>query len=144
MEVWNLLEKSGQSRHVLESTTKNWPHVQEKVGKMKKENSAKGGGLGYPYKVGRWPLVADRPLPAICLTAGSFPQTPLISNFLGFFLFLFLINFWCLGMGLAFGENGCTTLPFFEPCPYNWEGEIFHFSWSLGILFFSNFIFWKN
>jgi hypothetical protein len=42
-------------------------------------------------------------------------------------------------MGLAFWENGCTTLPFFEACPYTWEGEIFHFSWSLEISFFSNF-----
>jgi hypothetical protein len=34
-------------------------------------------------------------------------------------------------MGLAFWENGCTTLPFFEPCPYTWEGEIFilHGAW---------------
>jgi hypothetical protein len=28
-------------------------------------------------------------------------------------------------MGLAFWKNGCTTLPFFEPCPYTWKGEIF-------------------
>jgi hypothetical protein len=25
-------------------------------------------------------------------------------------------------MGLAFGENGCIVLPFFEPCPYLLEG----------------------
>jgi hypothetical protein len=39
-------------------------------------------------------------------------------------------------MGLAFWESGCTTLPFFEPCPYTWKGEIFHFSWNLEISFF--------
>jgi hypothetical protein len=39
-------------------------------------------------------------------------------------------------MGLVFWENGCTTLPFFEPCSYIWEGEIFHSSWSLEICFF--------
>jgi hypothetical protein len=42
-------------------------------------------------------------------------------------------------MGLAFWENGCTTLPFFEPCPYTWKGEILHSSWSLEISFFSKF-----
>jgi hypothetical protein len=41
-------------------------------------------------------------------------------------------------MGLAFWENGCTTLPFFEACPYTWEGEIFHSSaWRFH--FFSKF-----
>jgi hypothetical protein len=39
-------------------------------------------------------------------------------------------------MGLAFSENGCTIIPFFEPCPYIWEGEIFHSSWNLEISFF--------
>jgi hypothetical protein len=43
-------------------------------------------------------------------------------------------------MGLAFWENGCTTLQFFEACSYTWECEIFHSSRSLEILFFSNFI----
>jgi hypothetical protein len=43
-------------------------------------------------------------------------------------------------MGLAFWENGCIALPFFEPCPYTWEGEIFHSSWRLEILFFSKII----
>jgi hypothetical protein len=38
-------------------------------------------------------------------------------------------------MGLAFWENGCIVLPFIEPCPYTWKGEIFHFSWSLEISF---------
>jgi hypothetical protein len=42
-------------------------------------------------------------------------------------------------MGLAFWENGCTAPPFFEPCPYTWEGEIFQSSWSLEISLFSNF-----
>jgi hypothetical protein len=46
-------------------------------------------------------------------------------------------NIFVLGMGLAFWENGCTTLPFFEPCPYTYESEIFHSSWSLEISFFS-------
>jgi hypothetical protein len=27
-------------------------------------------------------------------------------------------------------------LRIFEPCPYTWKGEIFHFSWSLEILFY--------
>jgi hypothetical protein len=26
-----------------------------------------------------------------------------------------------LGMGMAFWEDGHTTPPFFEPCPYTWE-----------------------
>jgi hypothetical protein len=46
-------------------------------------------------------------------------------------------------MGLAFWKSGCTTLPFFDTCPYTWKGEIFHFSWSLEISFFSYFIFAK-
>ena len=46
-----------------------------------------------------------------------------------------------LGMGLAFWKNGCTTLPFFEACPYTWEGEIFHHSWSLKISFFFQILF---
>jgi hypothetical protein len=45
-----------------------------------------------------------------------------------------------LGIDLVFWENGCRVLPFFEPCPYTWKGEIFHSSWSLEISFFSNFI----
>jgi hypothetical protein len=40
-------------------------------------------------------------------------------------------------MGQAFRKNGCTAFPFFEPCPYTWEGENFHSSWSLEISFFS-------
>jgi hypothetical protein len=43
-------------------------------------------------------------------------------------------------MGLAFWKNGCIVLPFFEPCPYTWKGEIFHCSWNLEISFFSNFL----
>jgi hypothetical protein len=42
-----------------------------------------------------------------------------------------------LEMGLAFWKNGCIALPSFEPCPYTWEGEIFHSSWSFKISFFS-------
>jgi hypothetical protein len=59
---------------------------------------------------------------------------------LGFF---FTFIFGVMKMGLSFWENGCTTLPFFEPCPYTWRGEIFHSSWNLEIpkSFFSNFIF---
>jgi hypothetical protein len=46
-----------------------------------------------------------------------------------------------LEMGLAFWENRCTTLPFFEACPYTWTGEILNSSRSLEILFFpKNFI----
>jgi hypothetical protein len=40
---------------------------------------------------------------------------------------------------LAFWENVYIAPPFFEACPYTWEGEIFHSSWSLEILFFFNF-----
>jgi hypothetical protein len=42
-------------------------------------------------------------------------------------------------MGLAFWENGCTTLPFFEPCPYTWKREISipHGTWRFR--FFPNF-----
>jgi hypothetical protein len=43
-------------------------------------------------------------------------------------------------MDLAFWENKGTILPFFEACPYTWEGEIFHSTWSLEISFFSNFL----
>jgi hypothetical protein len=61
-----------------------------------------------------------------------------------FFLFLQFLDFFSffgvMRMGLAFWENGCTTLPFFEACPYTLEGEIFHFSWSLEISFFSKFL----
>jgi hypothetical protein len=61
----------------------------------------------------------------------------IVTLFFGIFIF-FLILFWELwGMGQASWENGCTTLPFFEACSYTWEGQIFHSSWSLEILFFS-------
>jgi hypothetical protein len=40
---------------------------------------------------------------------------------------------------MAFWENGCTELPFFEACPYTWEGDIFHSPWSFEISFFPNF-----
>jgi hypothetical protein len=43
-------------------------------------------------------------------------------------------------MGLAFWENGCIVLPFFEPCSYTWKGEIFYFSWSWKNLFIFNFL----
>jgi hypothetical protein len=42
-------------------------------------------------------------------------------------------------MGLAFWENGRIAPPFFQSCPYTWEGEIFHSSQSLEISFSSNF-----
>jgi hypothetical protein len=38
-------------------------------------------------------------------------------------------------MDLAFSEDGCIALPFSEPCPYTWEGEIFHSSGSLKFYF---------
>jgi hypothetical protein len=38
-------------------------------------------------------------------------------------------------MGLAFWEVKCTTLPFFEPYPYTWEGKIFLYSWNFEISF---------
>ena len=42
-------------------------------------------------------------------------------------------------MGMTFWENGCTTPPFFEACPYTWEGEssIPHGTWRFR--FFPNF-----
>jgi hypothetical protein len=36
------------------------------------------------------------------------------------------------GLRKAFWE---FLLWFFEPCPYTWEGEIFHSSWNLEISF---------
>jgi hypothetical protein len=39
-------------------------------------------------------------------------------------------------MSLAFWEDGHIALPFLEPCPSTWKGEIFHSSWNLEI---SNF-----
>jgi hypothetical protein len=39
-------------------------------------------------------------------------------------------------MDLAFWENGCKTLLFFEPCPYTWKSEIFHSSRNFKISFF--------
>jgi hypothetical protein len=29
-----------------------------------------------------------------------------------------------LKMGLAFWENGCIALPFFEPCSYTWKDDL--------------------
>jgi hypothetical protein len=43
-------------------------------------------------------------------------------------------------MDLIFWKNGFTALPFFEPCPCTWKGEIFHSSWSLEISFFSKIL----
>jgi hypothetical protein len=34
---------------------------------------------------------------------------------------------------------GRIALPFCDACPYTWEGEIFHSSWSLEISIFSKF-----
>jgi hypothetical protein len=36
-----------------------------------------------------------------------------------------------------------TTPPFFEACPYTWECEIFHSSWSLEVSFCLNFLILK-
>ena len=48
-------------------------------------------------------------------------------------------------MGLAFWKNGfenfCIAPPFFEACPYTWEGEILMKLEDLD--FFSSFIFAK-
>jgi hypothetical protein len=63
--------------------------------------------------------------------------SPSLSN--SFSIFVFFI-FGSLGMGLGFWESRCIAPPIFEPCPYTWEGEIFHFSWNLKISFFSNFL----
>jgi hypothetical protein len=57
-------------------------------------------------------------------------------TFFPIFLNFFEFSRRSLGMGLALSKNGCT-IPFFEPCPYTWKGEIFHSSWSLEISFFS-------
>jgi hypothetical protein len=56
-----------------------------------------------------------------------------------FFLFLQFLDFFSffgvMRMGLAFWENGCTTLPFFEACPYTLElGDFIFFQISLLIL----------
>jgi hypothetical protein len=41
MGVWKLEENYGQSEHVMELTSKSWPHVQKNVGRRKKENFAR-------------------------------------------------------------------------------------------------------
>jgi hypothetical protein len=71
--------------------------------------------------IGRSP--SDRP----------FPAAPFFCALFGFFNFFFNV----MTMSLAFWKNGYTTILFFEGCPYSWEGEIFHSSWSLEISFFS-------
>jgi hypothetical protein len=45
-------------------------------------------------------------------------------------------------MGLAFGRMGVQHSHFLNLAPH-WEGEIFHFSWSLEISFFFEFFLLK-
>jgi hypothetical protein len=59
--------------------------------------------------------------------ARSLTDCMLASIFWQFFHF-FSFFFGVMRMGLAFWENGCTTPPFFEACPYTWEYEFFHSS----------------
>jgi hypothetical protein len=65
-------------------------------------------------------------------------SSPLLAIFSFFSFFLDVMR-----MGLAFWENGCTSPPFFEACPYTWKCEIFHSSWSLEISIFSKSFFAK-
>jgi hypothetical protein len=81
--------------------------------------------LGYPHAPGSLTVCGLDPL--------------LFCNLAFFSLFLCVMR-----MGLAFWENGCTTLPIFEACPYTWEGEIFHSLWSLEISFFFQILFLPN
>jgi hypothetical protein len=78
-------------------------------------------------------------LAAACNLIGYELAPPFLATFEFFFIFFFGV----MRMDLAFWENGCTTLPFFEACPYTLECEIFHSSWSLKISFFSNNFFAK-
>jgi hypothetical protein len=78
-------------------------------------------------------LATSSCLPAV---ARNLSNCRLRLHFFKFFdLFIKQLVLW--GKGQQFWENGCAVLPFFEPCPYTWKGEIFHSSWSLEISFFS-------
>jgi hypothetical protein len=121
-----------------ESTSKSWPHVQKNVGKRKEGNFGRGE---FRDPARGWPATSSHPSATACslIDCGPAPYRPLFSNFFNSF-FGGGILWGSLKMSLAFRENGCTALPFFEPCSYTWNGEIFHSSWSLEILFyFPNF-----
>jgi hypothetical protein len=60
---------------------------------------------------------------------------PMVTHWLQFFHLKFIIVLvfrGSLGMGLAFWEDGCTVLPFFEPCPYTWKRWNLPFLMELG------------
>jgi hypothetical protein len=73
-----------------------WLPASPTLGRPPADNQRSGRGRG-------WPAMA-RSL-SDCGLAPFFP----------FFWFSFL------EIGLAFWENGCTTPPFFEACPYTWK-----------------------
>jgi hypothetical protein len=81
-----------------------------------------------------WRLPAGRSPQSERLHASPLPP-PLFPIFLVFkFFFGFMRKF---ENGLGILAEWCTTLPFLEPFPYTWKGEIFHSSWSLEISFLS-------
>jgi hypothetical protein len=57
MGVWIFYEKSGQGEHVLEPTSKSWPHVQKIEGRRKKF-FLQGESLEHPAAANGRPLVA--------------------------------------------------------------------------------------
>jgi hypothetical protein len=104
-----------------------------KVPKSGGRRRKKRGGSKEKKGTHSWPALnhwspANRGPQSIKLRVG--PLFPIL------LVFYFILFFDCLEMGLAFWENGCTTPPFLEACPYTWEGEIFQSSWSLKIYLF--------
>jgi hypothetical protein len=123
-----IFRRMDQKLWVLEPTNKNWLHKQKNVDRKKKENLARGK---FRALVQERQVTASLP-PVAARSLTNCRLLPLPSSFFPIFWFFLISNFmvyWrSLGMGLAFWESGCITLPFFEPCPYTWKGEIFHSS----------------
>jgi hypothetical protein len=105
MGVWSFKEKFGQGGHVLQPTNKSWPFAQKVEGRKKKKFKKNGNS---PNRAGRRP-------------AGQ--RLALLDCPHFFEIFLFKKNkyleVWEMDQG--FWENGCTTPPFFEACPYTWK-----------------------
>jgi hypothetical protein len=109
-------------------------HTCKKMRTAQRRKILKGRSLEHPQRAGEWSLVTGQPCPIVWQTVGWAPFFPIFLIFFNFF-------FGVMKNGLGILGNGCTALPFSEPCPYTWKGEIFHSSWRLDILFFPNFIF---
>jgi hypothetical protein len=96
-------------------------HMRKKKRAVEIKNILYKVRLGNPAAASKQPRVTSRPWP--CLDFLLFKKN-----------LIFFLEVWRMGHG--FWENGCTTPPFFEACPYTWKCYNFHSSWKLEISIF--------